>query len=297
MRSWRLSLLRWLLRAGRASYPLVNLRLARLSFEVMGALFSLAARGPLMKLKAGQVEAEVLDKSLFSRRRVIFYLHGGAFVSGSARTHRHLVRRLAAEADASAVVINYRLAPEFPHPAALEDALSAYRWLLEQNIRASRVACVGDSAGGCLAVALIQRLTREKMALPACLCLFSPWVDLTCSSPSYEARASLDPMITRKLALERARWYAGGKELSDPEISPLKGEFGGFPPVLILVGSHEVLHDDAVALARQLSQAGSNVSLETWSGMFHVWPYVFPFLPEGRRACTRVASFIRSHIP
>lgn len=296
MKSWRVSLLWWLLRAGRASYPLVSLRLARLSFEAMGELFSMMARGPVMKLKVGQVDAEVLEKRFSPGARIIFYLHGGAFVSGSARTHRHLVGRIAREANASAIVINYRLAPEFPFPAALEDAFFAYQWVCGQNIQASRMALVGDSAGGCLAVALIQRLIKENLPLPACLCLLSPWVDLTCSLPSYETRARLDPMISRELAMERARWYAGGKDLADPEVSPLRGEFHGFPPVLILVGSHEVLHDDAVQLTRKLSQAGRNVSLEIWRGMFHVWPYVFPLLPEGRQALTRVGSFIRSHL-
>ncbi|MCX7974217.1 MAG: alpha/beta hydrolase [Candidatus Aminicenantes bacterium] len=242
------------------------------------------------------LEAEIFGQSLDKARRLIFYLHGGAFVSGSSLTHRHLVLRLAKEAVASALVINYRLAPEFPFPAPLEDCFRAYRWLLEKEYQSARLAIAGDSAGGNLAVALTQKLIKEGYPLPACLILFSPWVDLSCSSPSYEERSRRDPMISRPLALERAKWYAGSKTLNNPEISPLFGDFTNFPPLLIFIGSEEVLYDEALALAQKAIAAGVEVQLLEWRGMFHVWPYFFPFLPEGREACRLAGDFLRLYL-
>jgi len=293
----RLILFRKLLRAGRFAHHFINLRQARLYFEVVGAIFSFFEKGDVNRMEIDGLKGEILNQPLERASRLIFYLHGGAFVSGSPRTHRHLALRLAREAEAAALVINYRLAPEFPFPAALEDSLKAYKWLLKRNFPSERIALAGDSAGGGLAVALTQRLIRENLPRPACLCLFSPWVDLTCSSAAYVTRSHRDPMINRQLALERACLYAGTRELADPEISPLFGELKNFPPVLIFIGNDEVLYDEALNLAQKASQAGCEVKLIEWSGMFHVFAYLFPFLPEGVEACQLAGEFLRLYLP
>jgi monoterpene epsilon-lactone hydrolase len=293
----RLKLFRILLQAGRCGHHFLNLRQARFYFEVAGAIFSFLEKGEVHRIEIDGLKGEILNQPLERASRLLFYLHGGAFVSGSPRTHRHLALRLAREAEATAFVLDYRLAPEFPCPAALEDSLRAYQWLLEKNIPPERIALAGDSAGGGLAVALTQRLIRENFPRPACLCLFSPWVDLTCSSAAYVTRGHRDPMINRQLALERARLYAGTRQLNDPEISPLFGEFSDFPPLLIFIGSEEVLYDEALNLAQRASQAGCEVKLMEWSGMFHVFVYLFPFLPEGAEACRLAGKFVRLHLP
>lgn len=294
---WRLILFSTLLRAGRWGHRFFNLRQARFYFELVGQFFSLLERGRVEKIKVNYLSVEILNQTLNEASKLIFYLHGGAFVSGSPRTHRHLALRLAKEAEAAALVIDYRLAPEFSYPAALEDCLMIYSWLLEKGFQPERIALVGDSAGGGLAVALTQRLIKEGYPKPACLCLFSPWVDLSCSSAAYWERSHRDPMITHSLALERARWYAGSKDLTEPEISPLFGHFKGFPPMLIFVGSEEVLYDEAVLLTKKASQAGVKVTLIEWRGMFHVWPYLFPFLPEGLEACQLAGEYLRLCLP
>lgn len=289
----RLILIRELLRAGRWGHRFFNLRQTRFYFELAGQFFSFLERGWIEKIEIGSIKAEILNQDLNEAPGLIFYLHGGAFVSGSPRTHRHLALRLAKEAETAALVIDYRLAPEFPYPAALEDCLLVYLKLVEKSFQPERIALVGDSAGGGLAVALTQRLIKKGYPKPACLCLFSPWVDLSCSSAAYLERGQRDPMVTRSSALERARWYAGPKELTEPEISPVFGDFAGFPPMVIFVGSEEVLYDEAVSLAEKASQTQVEVTLIEWSGMIHVWPYLFPFLPEGFEACRLAGEYLR----
>jgi len=298
----QLIIIRRLLRWGRWAHRFLDLRAARDYFELGGKFFSLFGRGSVEKISINGLKAEILsprpeERNLHQAERLIFYLHGGALVSGSPQTHRHLIQRIAREAQAVALTVDYRLAPEFPYPAALEDSLLGYRWLINQKLESGRVALVGDSAGGGLAVALVQRLVAEGLPLPACVCLLSPWVDLSCSSEAYLTRARRDPMVSQKIALERARWYAGKRDLTDPCISPLYGSFSGFPPLFILVGSDEVLYDDAYRLAQQAYLSGVKVELEVWSGMFHVWPYLFPFLSAGRQACHRLGLFIHQTIP
>lgn len=292
----RLKFLKMLFYLIRSLHQAFDLNQARRYFEFVGRFFSLWEKGEIHKILINGLYAEVLGPSLNQAQRLIFYLHGGAFVSGSPLTHRHLAFRLAKEAQASALVFDYPLAPEFPFPTALEVSFKAYQWLLERNWSSKRIAFVGDSAGGNLVVALTQKLIKRKYPLPACLVLFSPWVDLSCSSASWEERATRDPMITRSLALERARWYAGEKALTDADISPLFGDLAGFPPMLLFVGSEEVLYDEILALARKANEAGVKVHLIEWLGMFHVWPYLFPILPEGKEACRLASRFLRYHL-
>lgn len=227
-------------------------------------------------------------------RGTLLYLHGGGYNGGSPRSHGELAVRLARAAGMAAVVPEYRLAPEHPFPAALEDALTTYRWLLERHDGdASAIAVAGDSAGGGLAVAICLALRDEGEPLPLALALLSPWVDLTCSSPSweqeFEADAVLDPSL--EIAAER---YLNGLDARDPLASPLFADLVGLPPMLIQVGTQEVLYDDAVALADRATRAGLEVELEIGEELIHVWQ-LFPITPEAIAATARIGRFLAAH--
>ncbi|MFQ6039110.1 MAG: alpha/beta hydrolase [Candidatus Aminicenantales bacterium] len=225
----------------------------------------------------------------------ILYIHGGAFVSGSPATHRHLVWWLAREAERLALVVDYRLAPEHPYPAALEDVMIAYRWMIKQGFSPWRIAVVGDSAGGGLAVSMFLCLKERRWPLPGCAVLLCPWTDLSCSSPSFVENAGQDPMVRRDMALERARVYAGETPLHDPGVSPVYGDLSGLPPLLIQVGSGEALLDDSRRLAERARKAGVEVTLDVWPGMVHVWHYMPRLLPEAREALRQAGRFCREH--
>jgi acetyl esterase/lipase len=253
---------------------------------------------------ADGVPAEWVATAESEPSRVILYFHGGAYVSGSPRTHRYMVARISREARARAMVVDYRLAPEHPHPAAIKDAETSYQWLLKQEIEASRIAVVGDSAGGGLAVLLLQRLRDRQLPLPACCVCISPWTDLSCSGRSMETNTRKDPMLNQKYGLERARLYAGYERgcssvsgLNDPGISPLYGDLSRLPPILIQVGTEEVLLDDSRRLAVKAEKSGTPVELQVWENMIHVWHYFARFLPPGRRAIEQIGGFIRKCIP
>jgi monoterpene epsilon-lactone hydrolase len=222
---------------------------------------------------------------------VLVYLHGGGYGGGSARSHAEMAARLARAAGATAVLPEYRLAPEHSFPAALDDALAAYRAVLEEvNGDAGRLVMGGDSAGGGLAVAACVALRDAGDPLPRALALLSPWLDLTCTSPSWDARFSDDPVLDHSLR-EAADRYLGGADPRDPLCSPLFADLSGLPPTLVLVGTHEILYDDAVSFADVAAQAGVDVELEIGHELVHVWP-IFPITPEALASTARVGRFL-----
>ena len=214
---------------------------------------------------------------------VLLYLHGGGYVIGSPRSHRHLAAALARAARARALVLDYRLAPEHPFPAAVEDAVLAYRWLAEQGIRPARLVIAGDSAGG-------------GLTLPAAGVCISPWVDLTCSAPSYAKNAAADPIVRPALVSEMARAYLAGADPRTPLASPLYADLRGLPPLLIHVGSDEVLLDDAAGLAERARAAGVDAALEIAPRMVHVWHWFLPMLPEAQTAVDAIGAFIDARV-
>ena len=183
-----------------------------------------------------------------------------------------------------------------PKGPVLLVAEAAYSWLISQSIKPSRLAFIGDSAGGGLVLSLLQELKKKKLPLPACAVLLSPWTDLSCSLPSMQENASKDPMLDPILALDRARSYAGSLDLRDPAVSPLYGDLSGLPPLLIHVSSDEILLDDSRYLAERARQAGTLVELEIWDKMFHVWHFLAGILPQGRKAIQRIADFVHNYI-
>ena len=226
--------------------------------------------------------------------RVVLYLHGGGYVIGSPRSHRHLAAAIASAAGASALLLDYRLAPEHPFPAAVEDATAAYRWLLDQAIAPERIVIAGDSAGGGLTVATLLALREARVPLPAGGVCISPWVDLTCSGASYATKAAADPIVRRAGVEEMARAYLGATPPRTPLASPLFADLRGLPPLLIHVGSDEVLLDDAVQLAERAKAAGVDATLEIYDRMIHVWHWFLPMLDEAQTAVNAIGRFVRS---
>jgi acetyl esterase/lipase len=217
-------------------------------------------------------------------------------VIGSINTHRDLVARLARAAQTRALVIDYRLAPEQPHPAALEDATAAYRWLLASGADPARLAVAGDSAGGGLTVATLLALRDAGDALPACAAAASPWLDLACSGASMETKAPEDPMLVPERLRTWAAMYAGTHDVCGPLVSPLYADLAGLPPLLLQVGEAEVLLDDSTRLAERARAAGVDVTLDVWPEMIHVW-HLFAFmLPEGQQAIDKLAGWIAGRV-
>ncbi len=247
-------------------------------------------------VRAGGVDAEWLDGPGARPDRVVLYLHGGGYVLGSVSSHRDMISRLSAAAGARALALNYRLAPEHPFPAAVEDAVAAYRWLLEQGIAPTCVVVAGDSAGGGLAAATLVALRDRKLPLPAAGALLSPWVDLEGIGESMNGGVADDPMVRKDLIAAMAPTYLNGANPRTPLAAPLHADLRGLPPLLIQVGRREVLLDDSTRLALAAQRAGVDVTLEVWPGMIHVWQIFASELAEGREAIARIGAFVHKRI-
>lgn len=247
-------------------------------------------------MDANGVPAEWVTAVGIEPEGVILYLHGGGYVIGSIATHRGLAERLSHAADARVLVIDYRLAPEHPFPAAVEDATTAYRWLLASGIHPARISIAGDSAGGGLAVATLVALRDAGDPLPTTGVCQSPWVDLEGIGESMTIRAGLDPMVQKEGLLHMASMYLGSAAPRTPLAAPLYADLTGLPPLLIQVGTSETLYDDAIRLADRATAAGVNVTLEPWQDMIHVWQLFAPMLPEGQQAIDRIGEYIRKHV-
>jgi len=226
----------------------------------------------------------------------LLYLHGGGYVLGSINTHRRLVADIARASGARALAIDYRLAPEHPFPAAIEDATAAYRWLLAQGVAPERIVVAGDSAGGGLTASTLLALRDAGDPLPAAAVLISPWLDLTCTCDSMTTKAAADPIIEHDPLKRWGDAYLGGADARTPLASPLFAELAGLPPLLIHVGTAETLLDDSLRFAERALAAGVGVTLEAWDGMIHVW-HAFAFmLPEGQQAIDRIGAYMRERV-
>lgn len=230
------------------------------------------------------------------QERVILYLHGGAFVLGSINTHRTLAVDLSRVTRARVLLLDYRLAPEYPFPAALDDALRAYRWLLAQGISYRSVVFAGDSAGGGLTIALLLSAQEAGEPMPAAAICLSPFVDLTLTGESIKTRAKVDVMVPAELMPYAVEAYLGEIDPATPLASPLYADLHGLPPLLIQVGTEEVLYDDATRLAANARAAGVDATLEVWDGMFHVWQAWGWLLPEAQRAIDHIGKFVCKHM-
>jgi acetyl esterase/lipase len=229
--------------------------------------------------------------------RVILYLHGGAFCMGSPASHRNLVAWMCASAEARALSLDYPLAPEHPFPAALDHTRAAYRHLRANGVAPEHIAFAGDSAGANLVLAALLMLRDEGEPLPAAAVCISPPTDLTGGSPSLVSRAHLDGIVTLESVGPLCTAYVGGAHLDDPLLSPLAADLKGLPPLLIHVGSHEILFDDSLRFARKAGEAGVDVRLEIGERLWHVWHAAVPYVPESTRAVERIGRFLRERLP
>lgn len=224
---------------------------------------------------------------------VVLYLHGGGYMVGSPKVYRSVTTRLAHLSGARIFSLDYRLAPEHPFPAAVEDAIAAYHWLLNQQLDPAKLALAGDSAGGGLSLALIHALKKEQLPLPAGVFLFSPYADLLATGRSTEENSQRCAMFNGPAVLRAAEIYLQGQDGTSALASPLYGDFSGFPPLWIYVSDSEVVRDDGVRIAEKADAAGVNVRLNMWHGQPHAWPAFYPLLPEANRCLEEVASAVR----
>jgi monoterpene epsilon-lactone hydrolase len=281
----------------RKAVPTI-VQLARLA-ELRAEYDEIADRHPLPEgvsyrpVNAGGVNSEWVSGPNTDHNRAILYLHGGCYATGSVATHRDLITRLAVGASTRVLGINYRLAPTHRFPAAVEDATAAYRWLLTTGIKRAHIAIAGDSAGAGLGLAATIKIRDEGLPLPATVVCLSPWVDLAVTGASMESKAAEDPIVNRDMLLGWGRLYLGDHDPRTPLASPLYGDLRHLPPILIQVGSAEVLLDDSTRLAERASAAGVNTTLEVWPEMIHVWHTFAPILPEARQAIERIGKFVR----
>jgi len=243
----------------------------------------------------GGIPAEWITTPEAMEERVIYYLHGGGYVMCSINTHKEMISRLARAAGARALAINYRLAPENPFPAAVEDATAAYRWVLSTGVNPARVVIAGDSAGGGLAVATLVALRDAGDPLPAAGICISPWVDMEALGGSVVTTGRVDPVGPKAKGGEEAKTYLGGADPRTPLASPGYADLRGLPPLLSQVGTAELLVYDSIWLAVRAKSAGVDVSLELWQEMIHGWLLFAYILPEGQQAIERIGEFVREH--
>jgi len=268
----------------------------RAQYERAEKVFPTSPEVKVERVTAPAAPAEWLRPPSAAPGRVVLYLHGGGYVIGSPRSHRHLAAAIATAARSSALLLEYRCAPEAPFPAALDDAVAAYRWLLDQGVSAGGIAIAGDSAGGGLTVATLLALRDAGLPLPVAGVCISPWVDLTCGGASYVTKAAADPIVKRAGVDEMAHAYLGAADRRTPLASPLFADLHGLPPLLIQVGSEEVLLDDSVQLAERARAAGVDTTLEVWDQMIHVWHWFLPLLDEAAEAIAAVGRFTRARM-
>jgi acetyl esterase/lipase len=247
---------------------------------------------------ANGVKAEWVTAPSAAPDRVILYLHGGGYIMGSIETHHELAARLSKAAKARVLLIDYRLAPENPFPAAVDDSIASYRWLLAQGCKPERIVVAGDSAGGGLAVSTLVALRDVGAPAPAAGVCLSPWVDFEAEGESMNSRAAQDTIVSRDMVVALAKLYVGEEgSLREPLAAPINASLEGLPPLFIQVGDAEVLLDDSTRLADRAEEAGVDVALQIWDEMPHVWHLAAPVLPEGQAAIEKIGEFVLQRVP
>ncbi|CAO4165304.1 alpha/beta hydrolase [Methylorubrum extorquens] len=285
------------IRVRLAAHPRpANLTERRARVDALAADYALPPDVRVEPIDAYGVPAEWTSTPAADGERVILFLHGGGYVSGSLKSHRHMVAQAGREALGRTLALGYRLAPEHPFPAALDDALTGYRFLLASGIAPARIALAGESAGGGLALATALSLREAGLPLPGCLWLSSPWVDLALTGASMESKAAVDPLLGRTYLSELASLYLNGADALGPLVSPINADLAGLPPMLIQVGSAETLLDDSVRLAAVAGATDIAVHLEIWPHMIHAWHLFYQDVADGRRSLASAGTFIESRL-
>jgi acetyl esterase/lipase len=268
----------------------------RVIFEQMMAAIPVPADVTTSSGSLGGIPVVNVEPERADRATVIFYLHGGAYAIGTAASSVSLASDLARRAGTRLVTVDYRLAPEHPHPAALDDAVAAYRGLLDSGVAASAIAIAGESAGGGLAAATLVALKHVGLPQPSAAVLMSPWTDLTLSGESITGKAAVDPVLTPDGLRRRAGDYVGDGDRTAEPVSPIFADLTGLPPLLIQAGSHEILLDDATRLAARGAAADIAVRLEITPGVPHVFQGFAAMLDEADAALSSAGEFLRAHL-
>ena len=268
---------------------------ARSLYDKAQYVFELPEGVGVQTTEVGGVPAEIVTPS-DGGAGTFLYLHGGGYAIGSPASHRHLIAALATACRTRAVALDYRRAPEDPFPAAVDDALAGYRGLLDAGTAPGSIVIGGDSAGGGLTAATLIAIREAGLARPAAGVCISPWADLTNEAPSYRTHAERDPLVFQEDIDRWGRAYLGGADPRTPLASPLHADLSGLPPLLIQVGSEEVLLDDSRGLANRCEAAGVEVTLEVWEGMIHVWHWFGEYLDEAGEAVARIAGFVNARL-
>jgi acetyl esterase/lipase len=266
----------------------------RADVESMAAMFKPLRPIQCDPVVANDVPAEWIVPEGPQMARAILFLHGGSFNSGSIASHRTLAGNVAIASKGRALLIDYRLAPEHPFPAAVEDAVAAYEWLLGQGCAPRQIVVAGDSAGGTLTLALLIHLRDHNRPLPAAAVCLSPAPDLTFSGESWVFNSKKDLMLDERKERRAIEIYLRGADPRAPLASPYFGDLRGLPPLLIQIGSHELLLSDATRVAEKAKEAGVDVTLEVWPEMQHEWQFAAKVLPEGKRAISNIGAFVEA---
>jgi acetyl esterase/lipase len=268
----------------------------RSGFEQMGAMFPVPADVKVEQVTANGVPAEWVSAPDARADGAILYLHGGGYVIGSVNTHRALVANLSRATGLRALSLDYRLAPESPFPAAVDDAVAGYQFLLGQGIAPERIVISGDSAGGGLTIATVVALKERGLPQPAAAVPMSPWVDMEGIGDSMTSKDEADPMVHKDGLLGMAQAYLGGADARTPLAAPLYADLSGLAPMLIQVGTAETLLDDSTRIAEKARSQGVSVVLEPWEDMVHVFQMFASMLPEGQQAIDRIGEFVRERV-
>ncbi|KAF1017103.1 MAG: Monoterpene epsilon-lactone hydrolase [Stenotrophomonas maltophilia] len=240
----------------------------------------------------GGVPGQVVVPDALQSERVLLYFHGGGYVGGSPTGYRGLAGHFAQQLGAAVYLPDYRLAPEHPFPAAIDDGLASYRWLLAQGHAPEDITFAGDSAGGAMVVSVMVRARNAGLPLPAGGAALSPWANLAHTGASIDTRDGLDPQASRQGLTLLAKAFLNDALPTDPDASPVFADVRGLPPILVQIGENEVMLSDAMRLATHLGENRVRVSLEVWPGMFHVWHLFAAILPEGMQAVRNAALFL-----
>ncbi|HCI78134.1 MAG TPA: alpha/beta hydrolase [Ktedonobacter sp.] len=277
-----------------ASIDVQRKGLDTLNERLMGEPVELLPGTQVEKVVANGVPSEWIYFADSDKERVVLYFHGGAYLLGSGDSHREAVARLSAASGLRALLPEYRLAPEHPFPAAVEDAHSAYRWLLAQGTQPEHIVISGDSAGGGLSLALLLSIRNAGDPMPAGAVLLSPWTDLAGTGETMKTRKEIDPWIGAESIPMIGQLYAGQEDVRNPLISPVYADLHGLPPLLIEVGDDEVLLDDSTRIVEHAGTSGVEVTLHVWAGMWHVFPAFAFLIDEGKQAMEEMGAFIRT---
>jgi acetyl esterase/lipase len=281
----------WAMRAASADLD-PDVERSRANLDAVGAVMPMPDGVDVTAVDAGGVPSVWFAEAGSDSERAVLYFHGGGYTAGSTTSHGSLCRRLAVATGVRVLGVDYRLAPEHPYPAAVDDALAVYRWVLGEGLDPERVVVAGDSAGGGLAAALVLAAREAGEPVPSGAVLISAWTDLTLAGASVDLRAAEDPVCSRENLARNAAAYTGGEDLACPLVSPLFGDLAGFPPLLLFVGTAEVLLDDSLRFAAAADAAGVDVALVVEDDLVHVWPF-FSGVPESDVAVDTIGEWVR----